>query len=90
MINFGKVLYWVFVIFLVYLIFELIRKVLGGSLGFEELVIISSFVIGYSSFLIRQIRNKRFILGDTSFLPRNRQLDLIYVLKTLLLKGGNL
>lgn len=26
-------------IFVVYLIFEIIRKILGGSLGFEELVI---------------------------------------------------
>ena len=36
--SLGKILYWIFVIFLAYLIFELIRKILGGSLGFEELV----------------------------------------------------
>lgn len=35
----SKVLYWLFVVFLIYLAFELIRKLLGGSLGFEELVI---------------------------------------------------
>jgi len=37
--SLGKILYWIFVIFLAYLIFELIRKILGGSLGFEELVV---------------------------------------------------
>jgi len=36
---FTKVVYVLFVLFLAYLIFELIRKILGGSLGFEELVI---------------------------------------------------
>ena len=36
---FQKVIYGLFVLFLAYLIFELIRKILGGSLGFEELVI---------------------------------------------------
>ncbi len=34
-----KVIYWLFIAFLIYIIFELIRKILGGSLGFEELVI---------------------------------------------------
>ena len=37
--SLGKIVYWIFVIFLAYLIFELIRKILGGSLGFEELVV---------------------------------------------------
>lgn len=34
-----QVLYWIFVLFLVYLIYELVRKLLGGSLGFEEVII---------------------------------------------------
>lgn len=47
-----KVAYWVFVIFLVYLIFELIRKLIGGSLGFEELVIgLLIANLGYSFYL---------------------------------------
>ena len=33
------ILYWAFFLFLLYLIYELARKLLGGSLGFEELVI---------------------------------------------------
>ncbi len=33
------VLYWLLGIFAVYLAFEIIRKILGGSLRFEELVI---------------------------------------------------
>lgn len=33
-----NVLYWLLGLFSIYLIFELIRKILGGSLGFEELV----------------------------------------------------
>ena len=36
---FLRVLYWVFLLFLIYLIFELTRKIFGGSLGFEEIVI---------------------------------------------------
>ena len=35
----GKLLYWIFAIFLIYLIVELLRKIFGGGLGFEELVI---------------------------------------------------
>jgi len=31
--------YWLFLLFLIYLVFEISRKLLGGSLGFEELVI---------------------------------------------------
>jgi len=34
-----KIIYWVFLLFLIYLIYELIRNILGGSLGFEALVI---------------------------------------------------
>ncbi len=37
--TWQKVLYWLLGLFGIYLIFELIRKILGGSLGFEELVI---------------------------------------------------
>ncbi len=33
-----KIGYWLFVLFLVYIIFELILKILGGSLGFEALI----------------------------------------------------
>ncbi|MFH0977786.1 MAG: hypothetical protein V1837_00645 [Candidatus Woesearchaeota archaeon] len=39
-------------LFLAYLIFELIRKLLGGSLGFEELVIgLLIANLGYSFYL---------------------------------------
>lgn len=38
MFKIEKIFYWLFAIFLIYLILELIRKILGGSLGFEELV----------------------------------------------------
>ncbi|HLC72401.1 MAG TPA: hypothetical protein VJH37_02350 [Candidatus Nanoarchaeia archaeon] len=34
-----KVFYWLLGLFVIYLIIELFRKILGGSLGFEELVI---------------------------------------------------
>ena len=39
MSNLRILSYWLLVIFVAYIIFELIRKLLGGSLGFEELVI---------------------------------------------------
>ncbi len=34
-----KIFYWLLALFILYLIIELIRRILGGSLGFEELVI---------------------------------------------------
>jgi TM2 domain-containing membrane protein YozV len=39
MTSWKKILNWLLIIFVIYLIIELIRKILGGSLGFEELVI---------------------------------------------------
>ena len=35
--NIGKIFYWLLNLFVAYLIFEVIRKILGGNLGFEEL-----------------------------------------------------
>ena len=47
-----KILYWFLIIFVIYLIIELIRKIFGGSLGFEEIVI-SLLVanLGYSFYI---------------------------------------
>ena len=53
-----KILYWLFILFLVYLIFELSRKILGWSLGFEELTIgLLIANLGYS-FYLRESINK--------------------------------
>ena len=47
-----NLIYWIFLLFLVYLIFELLRKLFGGSLGFEELVIgLLIANLGYSFYL---------------------------------------
>ena len=47
-----KALYILFVLFLAYLIIEVLRKVFGGSLGFEELVIALLIAnLGYSFYL---------------------------------------
>ena len=35
----NKIFYWVLIIFTLYLIFKIIRKIAGGNLGFEELVV---------------------------------------------------
>lgn len=44
-----KAVYWAILLFAVYLIFEIIRKLLGGSLGFEEIIIgLLIANIGYS------------------------------------------
>ena len=52
MLNFKKIIYWIFVLFLVYLIIELVRKIVGGSLGFEELVIgLLIANLGYSFYI---------------------------------------
>ena len=37
--QWQKLFYWLLALFIIYLIIELIRKLIGGSLGFEELVI---------------------------------------------------
>ncbi|MBU2638286.1 MAG: hypothetical protein KJ955_04900 [Nanoarchaeota archaeon] len=44
-----KILYWLFLLFAIYLIFELIRKIFGGSISFEGAVIALLVMnIGYS------------------------------------------
>ncbi len=46
------ILYWLLIIFIVYLIIELLRNILGGSLGFEELVIgLLIANLGYSFYI---------------------------------------
>lgn len=37
--DWKRMLPWILVLFIVYLIVEVTRNILGGSLGFEELVI---------------------------------------------------
>ena len=47
-----KILYGLLFLFLVYLMIELLRKVLGGSLGFEEIVIALLIAnLGYSFYI---------------------------------------
>ncbi|MBI2146875.1 hypothetical protein HYU19_00175 [Candidatus Woesearchaeota archaeon] len=51
-----KILYWVLILFAVYLAIELLRKLLGGSLGFEELVIgLLIANLGYSFYINSQL-----------------------------------
>ena len=53
-----KLVYGLFVLFLAYLVFELIRKLTSGSLGFEELVIALLIAnLGYS-FYLKESLNK--------------------------------
>ncbi|MDD5086825.1 MAG: hypothetical protein PHV16_03665 [Candidatus Nanoarchaeia archaeon] len=53
-----KIVYWIFLLFLTYLIYELLKKLFGGSLGFEELVIgLLIANLGYS-FYLRDSINK--------------------------------
>ena len=50
--DLRKILYWLLLIFVVYIIIELIRKIFGGSLGFEDLVIgLLIANLGYSFYL---------------------------------------
>ena len=56
MIKISKIFYWIFVIFLIYIIIELIRKILGGSLGFEELVSVLLVAnLGYTFYIHSKI-----------------------------------
>ena len=53
-----KISYWLFFLFLLYLAFELLRKVLGGSLAFETLMIgLLLANLGYS-FSIKESLNR--------------------------------
>ncbi|MBI2672381.1 hypothetical protein HYX16_05590 [Candidatus Woesearchaeota archaeon] len=54
--NWRNIFYWVLVIFTVYIIIEIIRKIFGGSLGFEELVIALLIAnLGHTFFLHSKI-----------------------------------
>ena len=47
-----KIFHWLLVVFILYLVYELLRKILGGSLGFEELVVgLLIANLGYSFYL---------------------------------------
>ena len=51
-----KILYWMFFVFLLWVIFELIKKILGGSLKFEELITTLVVInIGYSFYLTKMV-----------------------------------
>lgn len=51
-----KIAYTILLLFLIYVIIELIRKLAGGSLGFEELVIALLIAnLGYSFYLKESI-----------------------------------
>ena len=54
--KFEKILYWLLALFIIYIIIELIRKLIGGSLGFEELVIgLLIANLGYSFYINTKI-----------------------------------
>ena len=36
--TWQKILYWLLGLFVIYLIIEIVRKILGGSLGYESLI----------------------------------------------------
>lgn len=56
MANWKKIGYWILILFAVYLVIELLRKLLGGSLGFEELVIgLLLANLGYSFYINTQL-----------------------------------
>ena len=50
--NLEKTLYWLLILFIIYLIIEIIRNIFWGSLGFEELVIgLLIANLGYSFYI---------------------------------------
>lgn len=50
--TWEKLLYWLLVIFTIYIIIELIQKMFGGSLGFEDIVIgLLIANLGYSFYI---------------------------------------
>ncbi len=54
-----SIFYWLLGLFIIYLIIELLRKMFGGSLGFEELVVgLLIANIGYVISLNNSLNNK--------------------------------
>ena len=54
--KWQKILYWILILFMVYLIIELLRKILGGSLSIEELIIgLLIANLGYSFYINTKI-----------------------------------
>ena len=50
--SIKAVLTWLFALFVIYITYELLRKLLGGSLGFEEIVIgLLIANLGYSFYI---------------------------------------
>jgi hypothetical protein len=51
-IKMRKIFYWALIAFIIFLIIALIQKILGGSLGFEEIVVgLLIANLGYSFYL---------------------------------------
>jgi len=53
-----KIYYWVLVIFIIYLVIEVIRKIFGGSLGNEQLIIALLVANLSYSFYLKESNNK--------------------------------
>jgi len=50
--KWTNLFYWTLIIYICYLLFEILRKLLGGSLGFEELIVgLLIANLGYSFYL---------------------------------------
>ena len=53
-----KIIFVLFAVFVIYIAFELLRKILGSSLGFEELVIgLLIANLGYSFYINSKLSN---------------------------------
>lgn len=50
--NWKKIFYWLLGLFIIFLIIALLQKILGGSLGFEEIVVgLLIANLGYSFYI---------------------------------------
>lgn len=66
-------LYWIFVVFLIYILFVLLQKIFGGSLGFEDLMIALLVTnLGYSFYLGNRLNHH---LGACIVLEQRRRKD---------------
>lgn len=68
-VSLQKILYWVLVAYLIFVVIVLLQKVFGGSLGFEELTIALLVAnLGYSFYLGNKLNHH---LGECSMLNRH-------------------
>lgn len=83
----GKIAYWTFFVFILWVIYELIRKIVGGSLAYEALIItLLGINLSFSFYLNRELSQTRELLRKEISLLSEKQAADNASLRELILK----